>query len=79
MVTKVIWNNNFKMTPLFKNALLLTFLLLNTVLNAQDTLAKVKNGREKADEDWANGTAKYYFWGLRNYNKLEIIYKDSKC
>ena len=30
-----------------------------------------ENGKTKADQDWANGTAKYYFWGLRDYKKSE--------
>ena len=46
------------MNPLLKNTLFLVFLLSNTVLNAQETDTRV---RAEADEDWANGTAKYYF------------------
>jgi hypothetical protein len=59
------------MNFLLKNTLFLLFLLMNAVLNAQDMLAKGKDGRVAADEDWANGTAKYYFFGLRDYNKAE--------
>lgn len=45
------------MNPLLKTILSLVFLLSNTVLNAQQTDARV---RAEADEDWANGTAKYH-------------------
>lgn len=59
------------MNHLVKNTLSLIFLLSNTILNAQNLSEMGENGKTKADEDWANGTAKYYFWGLRNYNKSE--------
>ena len=46
------------MNPLFKNTLFLIFFLSNTFLNAQETDTRV---RAEADEDWANGTAKYHY------------------
>ena len=54
------------MNPLLKNTLFLLFLLVNAVLNAQQTDARV---RAEADEDWANGTAKYYFSVGRGINE----------
>lgn len=59
------------MNPLFKNTLFFIFLLSNTFLNAQNLFTRDKDGRALADEDWAKGEAKYFFWGLRDYNKAE--------
>jgi hypothetical protein len=58
----------FHMNTVLKTLIFFSFIFLNGILNAQNP----KDGRTEADEDWANGAAKYHDLGGGKGGRLQF-------